>query len=90
MFAIPGSKGVGSSILAFLERRASEFGYGQLWLETRKVNQRAVSFYERHGYHPIANFGRYIGRPEAVCLGKFLPSAPTSEAQPQQPSTPVQ
>ncbi len=72
MYAVPGSGGVGSSVLAFLERKAGEFGYCQVWLETRKVNERAVAFYERHGYSPIANFGRYIGRPEAICLGKHL------------------
>jgi GNAT superfamily N-acetyltransferase len=73
MFAVPGNKGVGSVILAHLENKASEFGYGQVWLETRKVNQKAVAFYERHGYTTISNFGRYIGRPEAICLGKRLP-----------------
>lgn len=76
MFAVLGSKGVGSAVLAFLESKASEFGYGQVWLETRKFNQRAIAFYERHGYGPIATFGRYVGRPEAVCLGKQLPSVP--------------
>jgi GNAT superfamily N-acetyltransferase len=86
MFAVPGSKGVGGAVLAFLEGKAREFGYGQLWLETRTVNQRAVSFYERHGYRPIANFGRYIGRPEAVCLGKRLPSVQSLAAEPQQPA----
>lgn len=73
MFAVFGSKGVGSAVLAFLEFKAREFGYSHVWLETRKVNQRAVLFYERHGYVPIANFGRYVGRTEAVCLGKQLP-----------------
>jgi GNAT superfamily N-acetyltransferase len=77
MFAVPGSRGVGSAILAFLERKASEYAYGQIWLETRLVNQRAVAFYERHGYSPIANFCRYIGRPEAICLGKSLLSEKT-------------
>jgi GNAT superfamily N-acetyltransferase len=72
MFAVPGTKGVGSTVLAFLEQKASEFGYTQLWLETRKVNQNALVFYERHGYSHIANFGRYIGKPEAICLGKRL------------------
>jgi GNAT superfamily N-acetyltransferase len=72
MFAVPGSKGVGRSILSFLEQQAGNFGYTQLWLETRKVNERAVAFYERHGYSPIANYGRYVGRPEAICFGKQL------------------
>lgn len=72
MFAVPGSRGVGSAVLAFLEREAAKHGYRQLWLETRGVNHRAISFYERHGYQRIANFGRYVGRAEAVCLGKLL------------------
>lgn len=70
MFAVPGSKGAGSAVLAFLEQRASEFGYNEVWLETRKVNERAVAFYERHGYRQIPNFGRYVGKSEAICLGK--------------------
>lgn len=74
MFAVPGSKGAGAAVLAFLEQRASEFGYSQAWLETRKINERAVAFYERHGYRQIPNFGRYVGRAEAVCLGKLLAS----------------
>ncbi|STQ90831.1 GNAT family N-acetyltransferase [Iodobacter fluviatilis] len=86
MFAMPGSKSAGSAVLAFLEQMASEFGYGEIWLETRRVNQRAVSFYERHGYRPIPNFGRYIGRAEAICLGKRLPFAPLL-AEPPQPAT---
>ena len=88
MFAMPGSKGVGSSILSFLERKASELGYGQVWLETRKVNERAVAFYEHRGYTPIVNFGRYFGRPEAICLGKHLPSSQQIAAEPQQPANP--
>lgn len=72
MYAVPGSKGVGSSVLSFLERKAGEFGYGQVWLETRTVNEKAVAFYERHGYRPIASFGRYVGKPEAICFGKHL------------------
>ncbi|MGM9486986.1 GNAT family N-acetyltransferase [Ideonella sp. YS5] len=75
MFAVPGSQSVGSTVLAFLELQAMNFGYREVWLETRKVNERAVAFYERHGYRPIPNFGRYVGRPEAICLGKALQAA---------------
>lgn len=50
-------------------------GYTEFWLETRSVNARAVSFYERRGYRKIPNFGKYIGRQEAVCLGKPLAAA---------------
>ena len=72
MFALPGSQGVGHALLSFLEQAARAFGYEQIWLETRRVNERAVRFYDRHGYALIDNYGRYVGRPEAVCLGKRL------------------
>lgn len=69
MYARPGS-GVGAALLAALERQALAFGYRDVWLETRRVNTRAVAFYEKHGYRVIANFGKYVGRLDAICLGK--------------------
>ncbi len=72
MYAAPGTSGVGSAVLAYLEREARGLGYAQLWLETRVVNERAVSFYERKGYTRIPNFGKYVGRAEAVCFAKKL------------------
>ena len=71
MYARPGS-GAGRFVLAALERQALAFGYTEAWLETRKVNARAVAFYEKHGYRVIPNYGKYVGRAEAVCLGKAL------------------
>jgi len=71
MYARPGS-GAGVQLLGELERRALGFGYREVWLETRKVNGRAVAFYERHGYRVIPNYGKYVGREDAVCLGKVL------------------
>jgi GNAT superfamily N-acetyltransferase len=78
MYARPGTAGVGAALLAFLERQAAAFGYGALWLETRRVNLRAVQFYEKHGYLPVPNYGKYIGRPEAICLGRQLDAASSS------------
>lgn len=71
MYARPGS-GAGAFILAELERRAAAFGYRRLWLSTRRVNARAVSFYKRHGYAPVPPYGRYIGRDASICLGRNL------------------
>jgi GNAT superfamily N-acetyltransferase len=71
MYARPGS-GAGRLLLEALERQASAFGYTDIWLETRRVNGRAVGFYEKHGYRLIPNYGKYVGRAEAVCLGKTL------------------
>ena len=81
MYARPGTRGVGSAVLASLEARARSLGYQALWLETRRVNTAAVAFYTRRGYRPIDNYGRYAGRAECFCLGKELrdddaPSAP--------------
>jgi GNAT superfamily N-acetyltransferase len=73
MYARPRS-GAGRYILDALERQAAASGYAQLWLETRRVNMRAVAFYEKHGYCAIPNYGKYIGRLDAICLGKQLSS----------------
>ena len=64
--------GIGTEILRYLEEQAQRLGYAILWLETRVVNQQAVSFYERKGYHRITNYGKYAGNPEAVCFEKSL------------------
>lgn len=67
----PGKK-IGQSILAFLEDKAKEIGYTDLILETRVKNQEAIQFYQKQGYKTIPNYGKYIDRPEAICLGKSL------------------
>lgn len=74
MYARPGS-GAGTHLLAALERTAQAFGYRAVWLETRRVNARAVAFYARHGYAVIPNYGKYAGRLDAVCLGRELRGA---------------
>ncbi len=71
MYARPGT-GAGAAVLAFLEAQAAALGYRGLWLETRKVNTRAVRFYDVQGYLRIPNFGKYIGNDGAVCFGKRL------------------
>lgn len=72
MYAREQGKGFGSLVLAELEREAARLGYGRIRLETRKVNQRAVRFYAKHGYELIPNFGRYKGNDAAVCFEKTL------------------
>lgn len=73
MYAVQGGSGIGSRILAQLEAEAKAMHYQEIWLETRLVNQVAVRFYEQRGYVRIANYGKYIGNPKAVCFGKRLP-----------------
>jgi GNAT superfamily N-acetyltransferase len=72
MYARPGTQGVGAALLAHIEQAAAGFGYRALWLETRRVNLRAVGFYLKRGYGQIANYGKYAGRDDAICLGKGL------------------
>lgn len=67
----PGKK-IGQTILAFLEEKAKTIGYTDLILETRIKNQEAIQFYQKQGYNTIPNYGKYIDRPEAICLGKSL------------------
>jgi len=64
--------GVGTEILKEIEKRAIGLGYRFLKLETRKVNEKAVQFYLKHGYEVIDNYGKYVGREEAICFGKEL------------------
>ena len=72
MYAAPDTSGVGRAVLRHLEDEARSVGYSELWLETSRVNERAISFYQRNGYVYIPNFGKYAGKPEAVCLGRAL------------------
>jgi GNAT superfamily N-acetyltransferase len=75
MYARPGTRGVGAALLAWLEAAAPPLGHRRIRLETRAVNRRAVRFYTAHGYRRIANFGPYVGRPEALCFEKTLSAA---------------
>ncbi len=76
MYARPGTRQVGTRLLQALEHHAQERGFQTLWLETRKVNQRAVAFYLRNGYQIRENYGSYIGKPGALCFEKSLRAAP--------------
>lgn len=72
MFAKTKAIGVGSEILQHLENQALKLRYSTIWLETRLINKRAVSFYEKKGYHRISNYGKYINKTEAVCFEKNI------------------
>ncbi len=72
MYARKKSSGVGGKILSYLEEQAKEFGYRRIFLETRKCNERAVYFYQRHGYKVMKNYGKYVEMPEAVCFDKLI------------------
>ena len=72
MFARPGSVGVGAALLAHAENQARQLSYRDVVLSTRMINTRAVAFYRKHGYAPVAPYGKYVGAAWSVCLGKLL------------------
>jgi len=72
LYAREKSRGIGGSILHYLEEAAVEYGYSRIVLETRICNTRAVAFYLKNGYKIIENYGKYIGVQEAVCFEKIL------------------
>jgi GNAT superfamily N-acetyltransferase len=72
MYARPGTRGVGTAVLAHLEDAARAFGYAALWLETGVTNEGAIAFYERRGYRVIPCFGPYVDCAYSVCLAKRL------------------
>ncbi|WP_312389079.1 GNAT family N-acetyltransferase [Chryseobacterium sp.] len=72
MFSLEQRKGLGGKILLSLETTAKQFGYQEIYLETRKNNDQAIKFYLQNGYKIIDNYGVYIGRKEAICFGKEL------------------
>lgn len=71
MYARPGSR-AGATLLAALEAHARTLGYTHTALSTRRINTRAVTFYQRHGYAEIPPYGPYADRPQSICLGKSL------------------
>ena len=68
-----GRRGVGSSLVEWLERSALVAGVGQVMLEARLTNQAARLFYARLGYREIQTLpGYYQGREACVRLARDL------------------
>jgi putative acetyltransferase len=65
-------RGIARRILAELERRATDFGYRTVRLETGIHQHEAIGFYESSGYRRIAAFGHYVGSAISVCYEKAL------------------
>jgi [ribosomal protein S18]-alanine N-acetyltransferase len=66
-------RGVGSALVAWLERSALVAGVGQVYLEARITNAPARAFYARLGYREVQTLpGYYAGREACVRLAKDL------------------
>jgi ribosomal protein S18 acetylase RimI-like enzyme len=66
-------KGLGSRIVAWLEKVALVAGITAVFLEVREQNHDARAFYERLGYRDLARLaGYYQGRESAIRMGREL------------------
>lgn len=67
------NRGLGSRVLAWLEKPARVAGIARIGVEARADNPLAVAFYRRQGYQQCAVVGGYYqGRIDAVRLSKPL------------------
>jgi ribosomal protein S18 acetylase RimI-like enzyme len=68
--------GVGSALLAEIERRFAKSGVREIELETATSNEAGVAFWERHGYRSAGVLRRYyLGRLDAYHMRKRLDPA---------------
>ena len=74
MYTLPShrGKGIAKLVLQELEKWASELGYRKCILETGKRQPEAIALYERSGYQPIPNYGKYLNVENSVCFAKYL------------------
>jgi ribosomal-protein-alanine N-acetyltransferase len=71
--------GIGTLLLAEIERNLSLRGVRTVLLETATENEAAVAFWQRHGYRIEAVLKRYyLGRLDAYEMRKILPAPATS------------
>jgi ribosomal protein S18 acetylase RimI-like enzyme len=68
------NQGIGSSVLNWFESQAREGGAQNLWIAASEFNARALSLYEKHGFHRIATLTDLVveGSSE-ILLRKRLP-----------------
>ncbi len=70
-------RGVGKTLLAWLEDVALVAGIGRVYLETRRTNRRGREFYRNSGYREVGTIqGYYSGRESAVRMVRKLRGEP--------------
>ena len=75
MYTLPEcrGKGIATKVLNELEKWASELSYHKCILETGKRQPDAIWLYQKNGYKPIPNYGKYVAMENSVCFEKELP-----------------
>ena len=72
------NRGIGSSLLRWLEMSATTAGIEMIFLECRGGNSAARAFYQARGYRELAVIPKYYsGREDAVRIGKDLTTPAT-------------
>lgn len=73
-------QGIGSALLAWLEKVAFLAGVTKLGLEARKDNVAALTFYRKHGYRKTSTvLGMYQGLEDGIRLEKLITRNRASE-----------
>lgn len=66
-------KGIGTALLAAIEKRLAARGVASMVLETATSNAAGVAFWQRHGYRSFRVIrGYYLGRQDAYQMRKIL------------------
>jgi GNAT superfamily N-acetyltransferase len=88
MYVDPGARGrgFGRRHLAFLEQRAAEAGYTQVWLETGTEQPEAIRLYTAAGYRPMEPYGEFKYDSRSRSFSRTLADAVTPAVGPDRRS----
>jgi ribosomal protein S18 acetylase RimI-like enzyme len=73
---VPGERrhGIGTVMMAEVEKRLAALGVRDIYLETATNNAAGAAFWQRHGFHTVGLMtGYYFGRQDAYAMAKRLP-----------------
>ncbi len=82
MYVEPGFRrlGLAGRLLAALESTAAAAGHRHLLLNSGGRQPEALALYARAGYTPVPGYGVYADSPDAVFLGRDLPTQDEEDA----------
>ena len=72
VYARKNRRGIGTALMAALEKFAADAGYRRLVLECREGNARAIGFYQKAGYTICEKYPPYGEETDAICMEKQL------------------
>ena len=65
-------RGIGRSLLRFLEQQAAIASYNQLWLETGTEQPEAIALYTSAGYRAMDPYGEFRHDSRSRCFYRTL------------------